>query len=72
MLKNIEYKSLILFSVILGLAPFLPEPHLFQKLTMLMAGTLHKPIDIFDLLFHSAPIILLLVKFITEKTAKSE
>ena len=46
----------------LGLAPFFPEPHIWQKLQMLAAGTLVKPIDIFDLLMHGAPWVLLIIK----------
>jgi len=56
----------------LGLAPFVPEPHLVGKVKMLMAGTLTRPIDIFDLIFHSAPIILLILKFIIEKFQKTD
>ena len=43
----------------LALAPFFPEPHLWEKLKMLAAGTLTRPIDIFDLLMHAAPLVLL-------------
>ncbi|MGB0723085.1 MAG: hypothetical protein ACPGU7_11900, partial [Gammaproteobacteria bacterium] len=46
-------------AIVLGLAPFVPEPHLWQKLKMLMAGTLSKPLDIFDLFMHSIGLILL-------------
>lgn len=46
----------------LGLAPFYPEPHLWEKLKMLFRGTLSKPIDIFDMLMHGAPWLLLLAK----------
>lgn len=46
----------------LGLAPFLPEPHLWEKLKMLAHGTLTRPIDIFDLLYHAIPMALLLAK----------
>lgn len=46
-------------AVLLGLAPFLPEPHLWEKLKMLAAGTLNRPIDIFDLALHgSLPLLL--------------
>lgn len=48
----------------LGLAPFVPEPHLFEKLRMLFQGTLVKPLDIFDLLMHGTPVILLALKLI--------
>ncbi len=46
----------------LGLAPFVPEPHIVEKLRMLAHGTLTRPIDIFDLVLHAAPFVLLLVK----------
>lgn len=53
---------LLLITVMLGLAPFFPEPHLWEKLKMLSAGTLVKPLDIFDLLMHASPIPFLLIK----------
>ena len=52
----------------LGLAPFLPEPHVWEKLRMLAAGTLSRPIDIFDLLMHGAPWVLLFVKLYRQAT----
>ena len=61
----LDRQSLLIFVLIaltLGLAPFLPEPHIWQKLKMLAAGTLSKPIDIFDLVLHGAPWALLLLK----------
>lgn len=53
---------LILAALGLGLAPFFPEPHIWEKLKMLAAGTLVRPIDIFDLLLHAVPWIVLLAK----------
>jgi hypothetical protein len=47
----------------LGLAPFVPEPHVWEKLKMLATGTLTRPIDIFDLVMHGAPFIVAAVKF---------
>ena len=61
-LDQIPLNLLILAALTLGLAPFFPEPHLWEKLKMLMAGTLIRPIDIFDLLLHAAPVILLIAK----------
>jgi hypothetical protein len=64
-LNWIDRQPLILFviaSLTLGLAPFVPEPHLVEKLRMLAAGELSKPIDIFDLVMHAAPWVLLLLK----------
>jgi len=57
-----NYPTLIILSLILGLAPFFPEPHIVEKLRMLFSGTLKKPVDIFDLLMHAAPILALLTK----------
>ncbi len=61
-LDGIPMPTLILATVLLGLAPFVPEPHLWEKLKMLAAGELAKPIDIFDLLMHAAPGVLLLIR----------
>ena len=66
-LRHIPYSRLVLAAVILGLAPFSPEPHLVEKLRMLFAGSLVRPLDIFDLFFHATPTVLLALKFITEK-----
>jgi len=52
----------VLLALTLGLAPFVPEPHLWEKLKMLAAGTLSRPIDIFDLVYHAAPWLLLALK----------
>ena len=61
-LDKIPFVTLILVSLLLGLAPFAPEPHVWEKLKMLFDGTLTKPIDIFDLLMHGTPWILLGLK----------
>ncbi len=61
-INRIPLSLLVVFSLTLGLAPFAPEPHLWEKLKMLAAGELVRPIDIFDLLLHGAPWILLIVK----------
>ena len=55
---------LIIGALLLGLAPFMPEPHLWEKLKMLAAGTLARPIDIFDLLLHASLPVLLALKLI--------
>ena len=65
-LKDIPYGALIVLSIFLGLAPFVPEPHLVEKLRMLLQGTLKRPLDIFDLFFHLLPLLLLVLKAATE------
>jgi hypothetical protein len=59
-----SYQVLIPVTLLLGLAPFpfQPEPHLLEKVRMLGAGTLVRPLDIFDLIWHVWPLALLLVK----------
>ncbi|WP_321449434.1 hypothetical protein [uncultured Cohaesibacter sp.] len=61
-LDRLPVGTLVMIALTLGLAPFVPEPHVWQKLKMLVAGTLTRPVDIFDLLFHGVPWLLLLAK----------
>ncbi len=51
----------VLLCLTLGLAPH-PEPHIVEKLGMLRAGTLVRPIDWFDLVMHGSPWVLLAMK----------
>jgi hypothetical protein len=61
-LDKIPLAVLVIAALTLGLAPFVPEPHLWEKLKMLAAGTLTRPLDVFDLLWHAAPWLLLAAK----------
>jgi hypothetical protein len=63
-LDRMPLSILLVAALALGLAPFLPEPHLWEKLKMLVAGDLVKPIDIFDLLMHATPLLLLAAKLV--------
>lgn len=58
----LDYKFLIPIVLLLGLAPFFPQPHIVEKIRMLLAGTLKRPIDIFDLCWHAWPFVLLAYK----------
>ena len=69
-LDRLPLGILIVGALVLGLAPFHPEPHLWEKLRMLGAGTLSRPIDIFDLLMHAALPVLLLLKLIRMATKR--
>jgi hypothetical protein len=53
-----------LIALTLGLAPFTPEPHVWEKLKMLFGGNLSKPIDIFDLVLHGTPWVVLILKLV--------
>jgi hypothetical protein len=59
---KIPYSVLIAVAALMLLAPFRPMPHVLEKLLMLKNGTLTRPIDIFDLIFHLLPTILLCLK----------
>ena len=61
-LDKIPLTALIIAALALGLAPFTPEPHLWQKLKMLANGTLSQPVDVFDLFMHASLPLLLIVK----------
>ena len=62
LIERIPLSLLIVMCLTLGLAPFTPEPHLWEKLGMLAAGELTAAIDIFDLLMHAAPWLLLIAR----------
>jgi len=62
LLDKIPLTLLVVLCLTLGLAPFMPLPHLLEKLKMLASGELSDPVDIFDLLLHGAPWVLLVLK----------
>ena len=72
LLDRISLPLLIVLCLSLGLAPFSPEPHLLEKLRMLATGDLTRLIDIFDLLLHGTPWLLLGIKLILALTRKVE
>ncbi len=61
-LDRLSYPPLVIATLLLGLAPFRAQPHLWEKLQMLIAGTLERPVDIFDLVLHGAPLTVLALK----------
>jgi hypothetical protein len=63
-LDKIPLSMLIVISILMLLAPFTPEPHLWEKYKMLRAGTLTRPIDIFDVFWHLLPTIILIAKLL--------
>jgi len=71
-LDTIPLSILIITSIFLGLAPFRPRPHLFEKIEMLFAGELARPIDILDLAMHGLPLLLLILKLTLGKHQRSK
>jgi hypothetical protein len=70
LLDKLPLSVILPLAVFLALAPFVPEPHLWQKLKMLFTGTLTRPIDIFDLFLHGAPLVLLVLKLMRSGSQK--
>ena len=62
MLEQLPLSYAVIAAATLGLAPFVPEPHIWEKIKMLKAGTLKRPLDWFDLLLHMAPFVVLAAK----------
>lgn len=69
-LDRIPWWLAITVALTLGLAPFTPEPHLWERLKMLAQGSLYRPIDIFDLVMHGTPWLLVGLKLY--RTARSK
>jgi len=64
LLDRFPLSIVALLCATLGLAPYLPEPHVWEKLKMLAAGALSRPVDVFDLLLHGLPWALLAAKLV--------
>ena len=61
-LDQISWPLVAILCLTVGLAPYVPEPHVWEKLRMLLAGDLRRGIDIFDLAMHGAPWAFALLK----------
>jgi len=70
-IDGLPFSLLIVMTAWMLGAPFLPEPHLVEKMRMLSEGTLTRPLDIFDVFWHLLPATLLTVKVVRWKRNKS-
>lgn len=71
-LDRVPLLWLALIAAWLALAPLLPEPHLVEKLRLLSQGALRRPLDIFDLLLHSAPLLLLVLRLSRDRQRRKQ
>lgn len=56
-----DWRFVLLACLTLGLAPYLPEPHIWGKVRWLAGGAAGmRPMDWFDLLLHGLPWLLLI------------
>jgi len=63
-LDSISWPLIIVLILTLGLAPYIPEPHIWQKINMLLNRNLSESADVFDLVFHGTPWLLAAVKLV--------
>jgi hypothetical protein len=61
-IRKLPFSILIVATVFMLGAPFVPVPHLVEKARMLTHGTLNRPLDIFDVVWHLLPAALLVWK----------
>jgi hypothetical protein len=65
-----DWKIIVLACLTLGLAPFVPEPHIWGKLKWVAGGAIGmQPMDYFDLFYHGIPWLLLLRLLLVKITA---
>ena len=61
----LDPKIWLVVSLTLGLAPFLPEPHIWEKLKWVASGANGmRLIDWFDLFMHGSPWVLLVISLL--------
>ena len=62
----------LLGSIMLGLAPFAPEPHIVGKIRWVMGGAVGmQTMDWLDLIWHAWPFVWLLVAMVTTVMIKT-
>ncbi|MGE0355759.1 MAG: hypothetical protein AB7P08_02475 [Burkholderiales bacterium] len=62
LLDRLPWAWLLLLAAWMAIAPITPEPHLVEKLRLLVHGALVRPIDILDLVMHATPLLLVALK----------
>jgi hypothetical protein len=65
-MRHMPYLLLVPFALFMAFAPLGQQSHLVEKLLMLASGTLRRPINVFDLLLHGMPLVLLVWKGASE------
>ena len=62
-----DWKTVIIFCLTLGLAPFTPEPHIVADIRWVLGGAVvMTPMNWFDLLMHGTPFLLLIRLIVLE------
>ena len=66
---RLPWGLVILLCATLGLAPFHP-PHVVEKIGLLLKGSLTRPLDWLDLVFHGMPWLLLAGKILSSLSGR--
>lgn len=70
-----QLRFAIMLSLTLGLAPFVPEPHVLGKIRWVWGGAVGMtPMDYFDLVLHGGPwvyLVVVLVKYFTKRKVET-
>jgi hypothetical protein len=69
-MRHVPYLLLVPVALFMAIAPLGEPSHLVEKLQMLAGGTLRRPIDVFDLLLHGTPLVLLVWKGVSDLTSR--
>lgn len=64
-LDRIPYALLVVAAIAFAVIP-IGASHFVEKWRMLFDGTLRRPLDWFDLVMHSAPLALLVIKVVRD------
>lgn len=66
-----NWKFVILLTLVLGLAPFVPEPHIWGKIKWIAGGAKGMgALDWFDFVYHGIPWVLLIRLSVLQLTGK--
>ena len=66
-----NWKFVILLTLVLGLAPFVPEPHIWGKIKWIAGGAKGMgALDWFDFVYHGIPWVLLIRLTLLQLTGK--
>ena len=70
-IDRIPLSFLVILTLFMLGAPFVPEPHLVEKMRMVSEGTLTRPIDIFDVFWHLLPATLLGIRLARKRSRRN-
>ncbi|MBL8382374.1 MAG: hypothetical protein JNM90_04825 [Burkholderiales bacterium] len=67
LIDGIPLPLLVVVSLFMLGAPFVPEPHLLEKARLLAQGALTRPLDIVDVVWHLLPSALLVIRLVRRR-----